>query len=78
MFGAIQLILSQLPDIHALRHVNILVTFWTLQPTYYVNSISLCFTTQNNTDLFLSIWHTGVADLFLALLVNHLTGVLAL
>jgi len=33
MFGAVQLILSQLPDIHALRHINILVCNWTMQPT---------------------------------------------
>lgn len=30
MFGALQLILSQLPNIHTLRHVNILATFCTI------------------------------------------------
>lgn len=30
MFGAVQLLLSQLPDIHTLRHVNILATFCTI------------------------------------------------
>ena len=40
MFGALQLILSQLPDIHSLRYLNILATFCTVGFTAVV--VAMC------------------------------------
>lgn len=40
MFGALQLILSQLPDIHTLRHVNILATFCTV--AFSATVVAMC------------------------------------
>ena len=41
MFGAVQLLLSQLPDIHTLRHVNYLATFCTVAFATVVVAMSI-------------------------------------